>query len=239
MRVGNTVRRPATSSSVAVDALLRHLDEVGYRGAPRSFGFDEQGRHVVEYVEGDVFMPFVIASPSVALRRVGRLLRDLHDAAQSFTPPHDAVWNVVIPPPDRVDLVIHHDAAPWNLVLGSDRWVLIDWDNAGPGSRLWDLAYAAHGFVPMSLQTPVEDAARLLSALVDGYGLGEQDRADLVDLLVPRTLSMYELLEQGFEERHQPWARLWEDGHGDLWKADADYIAAHLTRFREALRDRG
>ena len=101
---------------------------------------DEQGRHVVEYVEGDILMPFVIADPLMALRRVGRLLRDLHDAVQSFTPPHGAVWNVVIPP-DRADLVIHHDAAPWNLVLGSDRWVLIDWDNAGPGfrrSRPWD-----------------------------------------------------------------------------------------------------
>jgi hypothetical protein len=31
-----------------------------------------------------------------------------------------------------------------------DRWVFIDWDGAGPGSRLWDLAYAAHGFVPLA-----------------------------------------------------------------------------------------
>ncbi len=149
MRVGSTVRRPPTSSSVAVDALLRHLEEVGYAGAPRSFGFDERGRHVVEHVQGHVLMPFVPADPLGALRRVGRLLQDLHDATDSFTPPPDAVWNVVIPP-DRVDLVIHHDAAPWNLVLGNDRWVLIDWDNAGSGSRLWDLAYPAHGFIPLS-----------------------------------------------------------------------------------------
>jgi len=183
-------------------------------------------------------MPFVIADPLVALRRVGRLLRDLHDAAQSFTPPHDAVWNVVIPPPGRADLVIHHDAAPWNLVLGSDRWVLIDWDNASPGSRLWDLAYTAHGFVPLSPQTPVEDAACLLIALVDRYGLDGEGRAGLMDLLVPRTLSMYLLLERGFKERHQPWVRLWKAGHGGVWKADADYIDAHLACFREALRDR-
>ena len=123
-------------------------------------------------------------------------------------------------------------------MLGSDRWVLIDWDNAGPGSRLWDLAYAAHGFIPLFPQTPVADATGLLTALVDGYGLDQQGMADLVDLLVPRTLSMYQLLERGFEERHQPWARLWEDGHGRVWKADANYTDAHLTRFREALRDR-
>jgi hypothetical protein len=27
--------------------------------------------------------------------------------------------------------------------------VFIDWDGAGPGSRLWDLAYAMKGFVPL------------------------------------------------------------------------------------------
>ena len=27
---------------------------------------------------------------------------------------------------------------------------VIDWDSAGPGSRLWDIAYAVHGFVPLS-----------------------------------------------------------------------------------------
>ncbi len=58
VRVGNTVRRPAGFWSPSVDAFLRHLNEVGYEGAPRSLGFDSTGRHVVEYIEGDVPMPF-------------------------------------------------------------------------------------------------------------------------------------------------------------------------------------
>lgn len=192
VRVGDTVRRPATAASKTVDAFLQHLNDVGYSGAPRTFGFDELGRHVVEYVEGPVLMPFVHREPHAALRRVGRLLRDLHDAAEGFVIPPDAVWNVVIPP-DRADLVVHHDAAPWNLVTGP-RWVLIDWDTCGPGSRLWDLSYAAHGFVPMAPETSVEQAVGGLTALADGYGLDEQGRSDLCDLLVPRIVSMYELL---------------------------------------------
>ena len=65
-------------------------DEVGYSGAPRTLGFDESGRHIVEYVEGDVLMPFEPRDPISALHRVGKLLREFHDAAATFVPPNDA-----------------------------------------------------------------------------------------------------------------------------------------------------
>src|ERR1035437_1529962 len=51
-RVGSTVRKPATVSTAAVEALLDHFAEVGFSGAPRSLGRDELGRHVLEYVPG-------------------------------------------------------------------------------------------------------------------------------------------------------------------------------------------
>ena len=237
VRVGNTVRRPATAASATVNAFLAHLNDVGCPGAPRTLGFDEQGRHVVEYVEGTVLMPFVHPEPHAALRRVGRLLRDLHDAAEGFVVPADAVWNVVIPP-DHADLVIHHDAAPWNMVTGA-RWVLIDWDTCGPGSRLWDIAYAAHGFVPLAPETSVEQAGGHLAALADGYGLDEKGRVHLCDLLVPRIMSMYELLLRGHQEQTQPWSRLWDQGHGDIWFQNAEYTKAHLATFRAVLLDAG
>ena len=44
------------------------------------------------------------------------LIRDFHDASEEFTPPAAARWNVVITL-DAEDLVIHHDLAPWNLVV--------------------------------------------------------------------------------------------------------------------------
>lgn len=235
--MGNTVRRPATAASATVHAFLAHLNDVGYDGAPRTLGFDERGRHVVEYVEGAILMPFVPPEPLAALRRVGGLLRDLHDAAEGFVIPQDASWNVVIPP-DRTDLVVHHDAAPWNLVTGS-RWVLIDWDTCGPGSRLWDLAYAAHGFVPLAPETTVVEAGSRLAALADGYGLDEQGRVDLCDLLVPRIRSMYELLLRGHQEQTQPWCRLWEQGHGDIWFRHAEYTDAHLAAIKSALLNEG
>lgn len=236
VRVGSTVRRPASPASPAVHAFLGHLEDVGYSGAPRSLGFDDQGRHVVEYVEGAVLMPFEPDNPLTALRHVGALLRDFHDAAATFVPPADAVWDVVIPP-DRCDLIVHHDAAPWNLVTGADRWVFIDWDGAGPGSRLWDLSYAAHGFLPLAPETPPREAGHRLAALVDGYGLDEQGRRDLADLLAPRIMSMHALLERGFRERSSPWCRLWEQGHGEIWRSHAEYAEEHLSLLAAAMLD--
>jgi hypothetical protein len=82
-------------------------------------------------------------------------------------------------------------------VCGTNRWVLIDWDGAGPGSRLWDLAYAAHGFVPLQPGIPVAAAAARLTALADGYRLDENGRQQLAGLLVSRIASMYGLLREG------------------------------------------
>jgi hypothetical protein len=47
VRVGETVRKPATSATSSVVAFLEHLFEVGFRGAPRTLGRDEKGRHVL------------------------------------------------------------------------------------------------------------------------------------------------------------------------------------------------
>ena len=234
VRVGDTVRRPGGPWSRSVEALLCHLNAVGYDGAPRTLGFDELGRHVLEYIEGNVLMPFEPTDPLTAAHRVGTLIRDFHDASEEFTPAVDARWNVVITP-DAEDLVIHHDLAPWNLVLGGERWVFIDWDNAGPGSRLWDLAYAAHGFIPLTPDTDATSAVHRLAVLADGYRLDQNGRSKLAEMLVPRIMSMYDLLREGHDSRTQPWARLWAEGHGRVWLDDAEYAERLLEDLREGL----
>ena len=116
-----------------------------------------------------------------------------------------------------------------------DRWVFIDWDGAGPGSRLWELAYAAHGFVPFAPGgDPARDAPRL-RALVDGYGLDKQQRRELPALIGAHTRGMYDLLRQSALTGKQPWARLYDEGHGDHWGPAADYIDRHLNGWTAAL----
>jgi Ser/Thr protein kinase RdoA (MazF antagonist) len=233
VRVGGTVRKPAGYWTPAVEALLAFLEARGVAGAPRPLGRDERGRQVLEYVPG----PMAIDAPpldAAGLHRVGRLIRDLHDVSTGFEPPPGARWNVAIRP-DRRELVCHHDLAPWNLVLGADRWVFIDWDGAGPGSRLWDLAYAVKGFVPLEDGgDPAADGPRL-RALADGYELTVSQREQLPPLIEAHTRGMADLLEHGARTGTQPWARLHAEGHGTYWTASADYIERHQAIWRRAL----
>lgn len=77
---------------------------------------------------------------------------------------------------------------------------MVDWDFAGPGSRLADIAYAAYTWVPMkrpdeyrSQGTPDVDQGRRLRLLCDAYGL--DDRAGVVSALATRLLGLTEWVE--------------------------------------------
>ncbi|MGI9156245.1 MAG: phosphotransferase [Marmoricola sp.] len=233
VRVCDTVRKPSTKATDSVLAFLTHLDNASFDGAPRAMGRDELDRMTLEYVPGPLAHDLPLLDIP-GLRRVGALIRRLHDLSEAFVPPRRACWEVVIPPDEEL-LICHHDLAPWNLVLGRDRWVFIDWDNAGPGSRLWDLAYAAHGFVGMAPGNDASSDADRLAALVDGYGLAEDDRERLVQLLPRRIRSMFDLLVSGHITGTQPWSRLYAEGHADHWGPTAEYAKASSDRFRDAL----
>ncbi len=235
VRVGDTVRRPAGPWSSSIDALLLHLERAGYEGAPRALGYDQAGRQVLSFVEGYVD-PDPLDLDRGRVADTGRMIREFHDVVTSFTPSPGSVWNVAIHP-DREDLICHHDLAPWNLVRGPSSLTFIDWDGAGPGSRLWDLAYAAHGFVPLAAGSSLRDleAASRLASLVDAYGLDERGRQEFVALLVPRIRSMYNLLRQGHRLGREPWSRLWSEGHGEIWLTDADYVEERIGLWEAAV----
>jgi hypothetical protein len=244
VRIGDTVRKPITPATAGVEAVLTHLNQIGFPAAPRTLGRDPQGRHVLEYIPGvlaDTLPPFTAPE----LHRLGALIRDLHDAMATFTPPADARWEVAIPDPTGGQLICHHDLAPWNLVIDGDRWTFIDWDGAGPGSALWDLGYAAHGFLPMTpagvpadpradLEKALVDAPRL-RALADGYGLDGDLRRQFPAMIAAHTRGMFDLLERGSRTGEQPWSRLHAEGHAEHWGPAADYIESHEATWLAAL----
>jgi hypothetical protein len=227
VRVGSTVRKPATLATPGVQALLAHLHSVGYDGAPQAIGFDESDRQVLEFIPGSLWDKKHQNSPA-DFRRVGVLIRSLHDAVASFSQPETARWDI-LSAPDGQEIICHNDLAPWNLVCGADRWAFIDWDNAAPGTRLWDLALATISFPPVEPAGDLSVAATAIHAIVEGYRLGPSEYGNLLRLMARRARAGSDLLREGARTGQQPWARLHAEGHDNYWGPVSDYIDRNVS----------
>lgn len=231
VRVGDTVRKPWTEATPSVHDFVTALRARGV-DAPEPLGRDDHGRQVIEFVPGTL----ALGGPRLTgddLRRVGALIRSIHDAAAAYEPAADATWHTAIPAPGE-ELVCHNDLAPWNLVTG-DRWVFIDWDAAAPSTRLWDLAYAAQAFTLSDSHRDAEEAAGDLAALIAGYGADLTMRSALPRAMQERTAAMLALLEGAAETGEEPWASMCADGHGAHWADALRYVREHQAVWARAL----
>lgn len=194
-RDGDTVIRDAGPWASTVHALLRHLEAVDFAGAPRvvGSGFDADGRETLTFIEGDFVHPH--AWGEAALPHVGRLLRELHQATQSFTVPADAIWRDwhgrSLGSPDRA--IGHCDMGPWNIVMkGSLPFALIDWEVAGPVDPLYELAQVCwlnaqlhdDDIAERQGLPPLKERAQHVGLILDGYELPRAQRTDFVDKII-------------------------------------------------------
>jgi Phosphotransferase enzyme family len=231
--VGDEVRRPAQPWTATVHTVLRHLEDVGFGGAPRARGFDDGGRERLTFLPGRTLgetMPWPDWLRSdEALAQVGGWLRRLHDATATFRPAAEAVW--FTGRPWRPELVIAHlDASPWNAVWDDGSLVgFVDWETASPSRPEDDLAFSALTWVPLLPAELAEsvgfgDAAdryRRLHLLLDAYGYGG-DRAAIRDAIigrVERNVAMIRRLADGGEpifQRMLTWAAHLERSGNDV-----------------------
>jgi 8-oxo-dGTP diphosphatase len=169
VRIGATVRRPTGPWTPSVHALLEHLHEAGVPAVPRVLGHDERGREVLTYLPGEVV--YVPEQPMTddQLAEVGRWLRTFHDASAGFRPAGERAWRFERRALADHEIVCHHDVGWYNLAFTGQRLTgVFDWDVAGPGMPLDDLAFCAWNNVPL-LAVP-DDAARRLRVLAEAYG---------------------------------------------------------------------
>ena len=239
-RRGATVRRSTGPWTPAVHGLLRHLEAVGFEGAPRVLGLDEQGREILTYLEGEV--PVYPTAPQLwsdaVLEEVAVLLRRLHDATVGWEPTSSR-WREGAAAPEGGEVICHNDVAHYNLVFRAGRPVaFIDWDFAAPGPRAWDVAYAAYRFVPLSPDQhavglgavlPVDRPWRL-RRFCDAYGLA--DRAGLVDLILRRVRAVCDLIVGQAAKGDPFFQQHLAEGHLDGYERDLVFI----TSLRESLQ---
>ncbi|WP_231619160.1 phosphotransferase enzyme family protein [Nonomuraea sp. SBT364] len=231
VRAGDTVRRPAAPWTPAVHGLLDHLAARGFTGAPRAHGLDERGREILDYLPGTVahYPAPAWTWSDATLRAVAALLRDYHDATAGYVPPADAIWQFA--PKEPAEVICHGDVAPYNCVFRDGVPVaFIDFDTAHPAPRLWDVAYAAYRFVPITTgghgedPLPVTEQIRRLRLFCDAYGLPEADRRALPDTLVRALRALAGLIRERAAAGDAAFAAHLADGHPELYLADARHV---------------
>jgi Ser/Thr protein kinase RdoA (MazF antagonist) len=229
-RVGDSVRRPWRSTSPATQALLDHLERVGFDGAPSYLGVDERGREMLSFVPGQTAIePYPAwALTDEALVSVGELLRRYHDAVASF----DATghtWPQPVPVAFRGGIISHNDPNLDNVVFAGGRAVaLIDFDLASPGSAVWDVACAARLWAPLrdELDVPEPVRGRSLARLrlfADAYGLSPRERERVIDAMVHTHAWCYDVVRDAVAQGHVQF--------GLNWRADGERRARRTQRW--------
>ena len=158
VRVGSTVRRPRGPRSPFVHELLRFLAAVGFEGAPRVLGVDEEGREILSFAEGRVLHGYRLSDAQLA--NAAALIRRLHDTTARSALAAGS------------EIVAHNDLGPHNTVfVGDEPVAFIDWEDAAPGTRLFDLANAVWSFADVGEGGgAIVEQARRVRLVCDAYG---------------------------------------------------------------------
>jgi Ser/Thr protein kinase RdoA (MazF antagonist) len=251
VRIGQTVRRPVRPFTATVQAYLAHVRSRGFTDCPEPLGVDAAGREVLSYVPGDVPVEPLppAATTGSALTALAALVRRLHDAAEGWRPPADAVWGGipgsrpagVRPLFEAPELVSHMDYCPGNVVFDGGRPVaLIDFDLARPTTRVADLANALYWWAP--LLHPVDRAPSLadadvparVRAFADAYGMTAGQRAQLVPV-ANRAVANAALTSRAAAEVDPVFRRWWDAGLAERMPRAVAWLAGESAAISAAL----
>jgi tRNA A-37 threonylcarbamoyl transferase component Bud32 len=226
VRVGATVRRtfdPAFDAGYVV-AVLEWLADAGFAASPRFLGWDSAGRQVLSYVEGACRFPAVEEHSLLAAARLTRQFHDL-TAGSALA--------------GAGEVVCHHDLDQRNTIFSPSGGVVafIDWDMAGPGRRMEDLARLCWQYPDLgpARDGDVEVAARSVRRAVEAYGEDAVDRSALFDEIVACQNGRADGIEESAAGGWEPCIRLVESGVPSEIRAKRDWLIAHRKAFDLAL----
>ncbi len=245
MRVGDTVRRAAGASRAAVRELLVHLESVGFDGAPRHLGTDDQGREVLSWIDGDVPVPPypAWAMTDRALADLGALVRRFHEVTASFRGT-TADWSAEWADPGGGTVICHNDLFPENVIFREGRVVaLIDFAMAAPGRPLWDVAIAAEVWGPLGDpgrrdQHPLSlDGIARIGVLARAYGLEPERAEELFGVIIEERAHATANIRAEITAGNESWIHHWTEAGGDARiAADDAWIARHRSALIRSAR---
>lgn len=233
-RRGRTVRRPTGPWTPAVHELLDYLRANGLRGIPDVLGIDDQGRESLSYVEGrGVVVDKEIVLDNV-LEEAVIWLREFHDMVDGFRPSGSRVWRGGEASLGDGEIICHNDPGAYNWIIQSGHFVaMIDWDLAGPGKAIDDLAFLAWTAIPLYREIPLDDLVRRLDLLVDAYG--EWGPMTILDAVMARMTTAGERITAGQERGDEGMLNLAKVGEPQRTRDRVEAFKARLPYIEAAL----
>ena len=195
VRKGDYVLRPCCQNHLFVHAVLKWLERKGVSLAPRFIGMTEDGREITSFLCG--------TSPDnlqcyndEQIYRAGMIIKELHLALRDFAGCANG------------QTVCHNDLSPCNFMFMNEMpYAVFDWDAAGIGDPMDDIAYAAWMWCDIGNDdyTPTEISIKI-GVMLDAYGLEKKQRVALVPSMHVQMQRVADsLLEGGFADGHK-WA---------------------------------
>ncbi|MFG2055816.1 phosphotransferase family protein [Micromonospora sp. NPDC048930] len=235
VRVGDTVRRTPPANADFVARLLRHLAGTAPGLAPAYLGVDERGRQVLTHVDGRV--PWREREDrsffaDAALARLGGLIRALHGACAGTDLAGGA------------ETVCHRDLSPKNTVYrdgvaGPLPVAFLDWDLAGPGRRIEDVAFAGWHWAALGGDADPAELGRRCRLLCDAYeaaGPGVRlSRGELLDVMLDQIEGTWRGIDAGADRDEPGMRRLRAAGAVDAVRGWQEWLLRHRPTVEAAL----
>lgn len=243
VRVGDTVRRESEHSLYA-EQLLLHLESKDFHKAPRFMGRDDLHREILSFIEGDIpgndypNEPMYMWSDE-ALVAIAKLLKDYHEATLGFTCEEGS--DMAYPDASKHEVVCHNDFTFYNAVFNEELpTAIIDFDLAGPGPRLWDIAYTLYTSVPLASFQPDMTKGKIvdydfsyehlrekrIELFFEAYGIPVPK--DLKRWVIKRIEKVCDTLLMKAREGNEAYITMIEDGHLEHYEREIEFLKKHF-----------
>lgn len=200
VRRGDTVRRRTGPWTPAVHELLAHLTAARLAAVPRAHGVDEHAREILDFLPGTVPDVDREVLTRGQLESASRWLRSFRETVACFRP-GTRRWYFGERQLADDQIICHNDAAPYNMAFdGPDLVGVFDWDLAGPGQPLDDVAFFTWTATPLFRVVDGMSDRQLvarLDAIAAAYGSADVDGRRLADLALERMRTATERIAAG------------------------------------------
>lgn len=177
------------------------------------------------------------------LVELAKLLRSYHDATVGFETFSRSENEY--PDPSMHEVICHNDAALYNIVFKERHPVgIIDFDMAGPGPRIWDIAYTLYTCVPLSSFSPGRENRTVVDYHTESHAgirrkrielffqtYGIQAPSDLKHWVISRMKKMCATLTERAAKGDAAFIKLVEEGHLDHYVKEVKFLEQHFDEW--------